>query len=97
MLLNFTRTVGLLVVEIPLVATPFTQICPLATHKPTPSSAPEETISGVCTRHPPKLALERFPQIGVTEPLIRSSTAIWHFIRGCERRSSAQTDVLTCG
>src|SRR6185312_16218956 len=97
MSLNFTRTVGLLVVETPLVAIPFTQICPLATHKPTSKLTPEETISGVCTWHPPRLALERLPQTGVREPSILSSTAIKHFIRGCLRRSSAHKEEFTSG
>src|SRR5512132_1922928 len=81
----------------PLRMIPFTQIFPLATHRPISIGTPLGTGVAVSTNNPPMLVLERLPQIGVGEPCTLNSTATKHFIRGYCRRSCPQDGVNMSG
>src|SRR6266550_850054 len=89
--------VGLLLVTTPLRMMPFTQILPLATHRPTSTGTPLGTGVAVSTNDPPRLVLDRLPQIGVGEPCTLNSTATKHFIRGYCLRSCPQDGVNISG
>src|ERR1700688_2391244 len=92
-----TPAAGALRVTTPFSAMPFTQIFPLATQRPISTLAPPLTDAAVSIWHPPKLVLERFPQIGALASLTRSSTATKHLILGCRRRSCPQLGLKISG
>src|SRR6266550_8478912 len=89
--------VGLLLVTTPLRMMPFTQILPLATHRPTSTGIPLGTGVAVSTNDPPRLVFDRLPQIGVSEPCTLNSTAAKHLMRGYFRRSCPQDGVNMSG
>src|SRR6202035_4827923 len=88
---------GALRMTIPLSASPFTHILPLATQSPISTSAPPLTRTAVSTWHPPMLVFERFPHSGRGAPFTCSSTATKHLILGCRRRSSPHVGLKISG
>src|SRR6476469_6934557 len=88
---------GLLLVTIPVRMMPLIQILPLASHSPISTFTPEGTGAAVSTKHPPRLVLERFPQIGTAELLSCNSTATKHLRRAWRRRSCPHVGVKMSG
>src|ERR1700683_3201415 len=88
---------GVLRVTTPFSATPFTQILPLETQSPISTLAPPLIGAAVSTWHPPRLVLERLPQMGASASFTRNSTATKHQILGCRRRSCPQLGLKISG